>query len=75
MSARECFTEELTTRRMLQYVANVCAECYRDLKENEYAYYDMDRCCYLCKSCASKACEEREEETGSYEEEDGQGLF
>ena len=54
------FIEQEATSRILQQVASVCAECYRELKEGESIFYDTEGFRYLCEECAMKFAEMQE---------------
>ena len=64
-----CFMEQKTTTRILEFVANVCSECYGEFSEGDTVYYDGEECRYLCMECAKSICEEKMEASTSFAED------
>ena len=54
----QCFIQQPMTIKIMQFVTDVCSECYRDFKEGQESFYDTKNCRYLCKECANKLCQE-----------------
>ena len=54
----QCFVRQEATPRILQNVSRYCAECYREFREHEPLFYDMQNYRYLCERCA-RAMEEK----------------
>ena len=54
----QCFIEQPVTVKILQFVTNVCNECYKSFEEGEESFYDTRSCRYLCRECADRICEE-----------------
>ena len=66
-----CFVDQIATREILLRVTNVCGECYRDLKEGEEIFYDLQSYRYLCKECHDKLSEKMNEQCEVIEEKEG----
>ena len=49
-----CFLEQKATLELISNVANFCAECYVDIRENSVVFYDMQNYRYLCEACQEK---------------------
>jgi hypothetical protein len=69
------FVRQSATNRILEYVSRFCAECYREFREEETIYYDMERCCYLCSECAEKVEGKTDMENVLPDRKTGGGLF
>ena len=70
----QCFVEQQSNERILEFVAKYCAECYREFRVEEMIFYDMQAYRYLCSECAEKLSERMDEECAIVEEQGG-GLF
>lgn len=69
----QCFIEQPVTVRIMQFVTDVCSECYKSFEEGEESFYDTQSCRYLCRECADRICQEmleRERELYANENEE-----
>lgn len=46
-----CFVRQSASLEIIANVTGFCAECYKDIIENETIFYDMKNCRYLCACC------------------------
>jgi len=70
----QCFVEQRSDERILNFVTRYCAECYREFSLGETLFYDMQEFRYLCDDCARLLAERMDDECEIVEEQEG-GLF
>lgn len=49
-----CFLGQTATVQILSNVTSFCSECYKEIAQDEFIYYDMKNCRYICQSCQEK---------------------
>ncbi|WP_457603128.1 hypothetical protein [Nitratifractor sp.] len=72
------FVQQRGNEKIFTCVSRYCAECYRELKEGETLYYDLENYRYLCRDCANRISEARGlcvHETEESEYKEGKTLF
>ena len=69
------FVEQRGNERILSYVSRYCAECYRELRDGETLYYDLEHYRYLCRECAGRLAEMLEGYKEEAELREGETLF
>ena len=74
MNSQCCLRQE-ATNHLLQNVSRYCAECYREFREGEPLFYDMQNYRYLCDHCAEMLKQQLLEVCEQVEEPEGVGLF
>ena len=74
MNAQCCLRQE-ATNHLLQNVSRYCAECYREFREGEHLFYDMQNYRYLCEECAETLKQQSYEVSEEVEEPEGMTLF
>ncbi len=57
---RNYFLEELADKKIIKNVTTLCAKCYKEFKEEEVIFYDIENLRYICKNCACCLSEELE---------------
>ena len=70
-----CFVRQEATPQILQNVSRYCAECYKEFRETETVYYDMQQYRYLCERCAERSAERLDERCELVEEPESPALF